>query len=191
MILYVDETENDEYFIVTGLLIASKETAMSAYKHFKKKIENIPISSNDKMKVFTEFKATLLDRKYQRIKVRMLEELNDLNHLIIYSCYVKKGVGFPQAFKEDTYITLLAKIVSSIEEDISIVFDTFNKRDFEEKIVDRISSYNHVQAIMSRDSQKEPGLQFVDNLCSIMRMHKSGSDENNFYSLIENCVREV
>lgn len=191
MILYVDETENDEYFIVTGLLIVSKEAAISAYKHFKNKISHMPISNNDKMRVFTEFKSTLLDRKYQRIKIKMLEEINELDHRVIYSCYVKKGDSFPQAFKEETYITLLAKIVSSIEAEVSIIFDRFNKRDFEDRIIDRLSSYHNVQAIMPRDSQKEPGLQFVDNLCSIMRMNKSGVDENNFYKIIEKWVQEV
>lgn len=191
MILYVDETENDEYFIVTGLLIVSREAAISAYKHFKNRIANMPISNNDKMRVYTEFKSTLLDRKYQRIKIKMLEEINELDPRVIYSCYMKKGDGFPQVFKEETYITLLAKIVLAIEEEVSIIFDRFNKRNFEEKIVDRLSGCSNVQAIMPRDSQKEPGLQFVDNLCSILRMNKSSVDDNNFYRIIKKWVQEV
>ena len=191
MILFVDETENEDYFIVTGLLVSSRAHADTAYKHFKNKIRNLPISSNDKKRVFTEFKSTLLDRKYQRIKIKMLEEINTLDHCVIYSCYMKKGSEFPQNFKEETYVTLLAKIVSTINEDVSVIFDTFNKKDFEERIITRISSYKNVQAIMARDSQLEPGLQFVDNICSIIRLHKTEMDQNNFYEMIEKWVHEV
>ena len=67
----------------------------------------------------------------------------------------------------------------------------FNKRDFEEHILDRISSYSNVQAIMPRDSQKEPGLQFVDNLCNIIRLNKSGTDQYNFYEYIKEWIVEV
>ena len=80
---------------------------------------------------------------------------------------------------------------SENEEDISIIFDAFNKTDFEDRIIDRISTYNNVQAIMPRDSQKEPGLQFVDNICSILRLHKSGTDKHKFYPLIEKWIKEV
>ena len=74
---------------------------------------------------------------------------------------------------------------------ISIIFDTFNKSDFEDRIIDRISSYGNVQAIMARDSQIEPGLQLVDNMRSILRLHKSDSDKYGFYPMIEKWVREV
>ena len=88
-------------------------------------------------------------------------------------------------------MTLLSKIVSSTEKEISIIFDRFNKRDFEEAVVERISSYPHVQAIMPRDSQKEKGLQFVDNVCSVMRHNKSGTDEYGFFQIISKTVHAV
>ena len=191
MLLFVDETENEDYFIVTGLLVDSKEAASQAFKQFKKSVKNMPIPSREKTVLFTEFKSVLLDRKHKRIKLKMLEEINAINHAVIFSSYIKKGVYFTQTFKEETYITLLSKIVSSIEADISVIFDTFNKVDFQERILNRIASYENVQAIMPRDSQLEPGLQFVDNLCSVIRLHKSGKDEYDFYSQIENSVIEV
>ena len=86
---------------------------------------------------------------------------------------------------------MLSKIVSSVEENISVIFDTFNKNDFEKRIVDHISSYKNVQAIMSRDSQKEPGLQFVDNICGVIRLHKSDVDEHRFFDMIRKNAKEV
>ncbi len=57
--------------------------------------------------------------------------------------------------------------------------------------MDRVISYQNVQAITPVDSQKEAGLQFADNLCSIIRLHKSGSDTYSFYPLIEKWVKEI
>ena len=191
MILFVDETENEDFFIVTGLLAHSKEEIDLAYKRFKKSIKNYPVSPAEKQLIFGEFKSVLLDRRYQRIKLKMLKELNSINETIIYSCYIKKRSGFPQLEKEKTYILLLNKIVSSIDHDIEIVFDTFNKLNFERKIIESVSGRENVIAISAQDSQLEPGLQFVDNLCSILRLKKSYKDTYNFYAFIEQFVIEV
>lgn len=86
---------------------------------------------------------------------------------------------------------MLSKIILNIEESIDIIFDTFNKRDFEARIIERVSTYDNVRTITSKDSQIEPGLQLVDNMCSILRMKKSGNDKHDFYLLIEDWVREV
>ena len=191
MILFVDETENDDYFIVTGLLLNSREDAALSYKKFKNKINRMPFAKKDKAKVFTEFKSTLLDRHYQKVKIRMIESLGEVDRHIIYSCYIKKSPRFPQTYKEDVYISLLSNIVLGIKEDISIIFDTFNKPEFERRIADRIYLYSNVQAIMPRDSQLEPGLQFVDNMCSIIRLNLSGQDKYNFFEMIKDWVIEV
>ena len=52
MILYVDETENDNYFIVTGLLVNSKQTVDMTYKRFKKKSKCDEFKSKAKRKNF-------------------------------------------------------------------------------------------------------------------------------------------
>lgn len=191
MILFVDETENEEYFIVAGLLIDSKLDVELAFKRFKKSISDFKVSDKFKMILYTEFKSVELDKRYQRIKKKMLSEITSIDHSIIYSCFIKKGTKFPQNLKEDMYIALLSKIVSSIDEDFSIVFDTFNKKDFEDRIADRMLSYVKVQTVMARDSQKERGLQFVDNICSAIRLNKSGIDNDGFFEIIKNSVKEV
>lgn len=117
-----------------------------------------------------------------------LEAFGETAPCVIYSCYIKKGAIFTQDNKEETYLTLLSKIVASIDGDISVVIDAFNKQDFEERIKDRILSYYNVQVIMPRDSQKEAGLQFVDNLCSVIRLKKSGTDSYNFFDYIKDCI---
>ena len=191
MLLYVDETENDCYFIVTGLLVNSKNDVALAYKRFTNKAHAMKIPGKLKARVFTEYKSTLLDSRFQRLKVHMLEELNQIDHSIIYSCHVKKHAHFTQTYKETAYMTLLSNIVASISDEVSIIFDRFNKPDFEQRIIDFMSGYPYVQAIMARDSQKEYGLQFVDNLCSVIRLYISGSDENQFYTYIKDRVVEV
>lgn len=191
MILFVDETENDDYFIVTGLLVESQNDVNLIYNRFKRKAKNINISDKKKSQLFTEFKSTLLDRKYQKLKISMLSELSSIDHYIIYSCYVKKDSYFPQVLKEEVYIQLLSKIVENASCDLNIVFDAFNKKDFESNIIASILALPSVITIESCDSQKNPGLQFVDNLCSTCRHHLDNDDPYNFYDIIKDNVKEI
>lgn len=191
MLLFVDETENESFFIVGGVLVDSRESASAAYKRFKRRIKDYPITNNERMKIYTEFKSYLLDKGYQRIKLRMIEEIDRLDSCIIFSCFVKKESVMLQEQKEHIYIALLSKIVSSIEEDISIIFDRFNIPTFEESIVQTVSEHQNVQAIMPRDSQEEPGLQFADNICSVLRQYKTEREENEYYRILKKRIREI
>ena len=191
MYLFVDETECPKYFIVTGLLVNSREDVELAYKRFKKSIKGIPILPELKSKLFTEFKSTEMDRTYQKIKIRMLQCLNGFDHCVIHSCFTKETAIFPQIEKERTYLRMLSRIVSTIDSDVIVLFDRFRKADFEKTIVSEISSIDNVERIEPVESQAENGIQFVDNLCSVIRLHKTGRDDSNFYRLIEKWVKEV
>ena len=184
MILYVDETENNEYFVVTGLLAKDRFSVEMAYKHFKNRIINYPIKNKSKELVYREFKSITLDKHYQRIKNIMLEEINLIdNHFIIYSVYVKKEEHLVQQIKEDIYIKLISKIAEKCGE-VSIVYDCFNNPKFEAKINKELKKMINVNVVVAKDSQEEPGLQFADNLCSVIRLHISQQDKYNFYEKI-------
>ena len=105
--------------------------------------------------------------------------------------YIKKEAILLQEQKEQIYIALLSRIVTSIDADISIIFDRFNIPSFEAEIVQTISEYQNVQAIMPRDSQEEPGLQFADNVCSVLRQHKTEQEENECYKILKKRIREI
>lgn len=190
MYLFVDETECPEYFIVTGLLVNSKEDVELAYKRFKKKVSGIPIPPIKKAELFTEFKSTLLDNDYKRVKRALLLELNEFEYCAAYSCYIKKAL-FPQSVKEKIYTSLLMRIVMAIDNEVDIIFDTFNNQAFENDIIQCLLGCTNVKTINPGDSQKEPGIQFADNLCSVFRLHKTGRDSKDFYSLISDFVKEV
>ena len=66
MLLLVDETENNEFFIVTGLLVQSQKDIDLTYNRFKKIAKRINISDKKRGQLFTEFKSTLMDRNYQK-----------------------------------------------------------------------------------------------------------------------------
>ncbi len=83
------------------------------------------------------------------------------------------------------------RIVGAIENEIDIIFDTFNKWDFEQDIIECLLGCPNVKSIRPCDSQKEAGIQFVDNLCSVFRLHKTNRDVMNFYTLVEPFVKEV
>ena len=191
MLLFVDETENEDLFIVTGFLVNSKNEADLAYKHFKRRIRDFRISDKEKRVLFTEFKSTKMDQHYQKIKIRMLEEIVAFNNAIIYSTYIKKDDSFHQSRKEDIYVLLLSKIVSSLEQETEIVYDTFNKHDFENRINVTIAPFSHVVSVRAADSRTEAGLQFVDNICSVIRLYESGKDRYAFYQIIAKRVKMI
>ncbi len=191
MVLYVDETECYDYFIVTGLLVKSRGDVELAYKRLCKKAHRLNISPKKKAELFMEFKSTLIDRDYQQLKRVMLAELGLFEHGVIYTCHIKKDKVFYQRDKERAYLNMLSRIVSSIKENTDVVFDRFNKTDFEANIIKKLSSANNVNAVYAADSQREPGIKFVDNLCSVIRLHKTNTDYDGFYQIIENSVVEV
>lgn len=191
MVLYIDETENEDFFIIGGLLVESERATELAYKKFKKSVRDMKIPNKYKSKVFTEFKATYLDHDYSRIKIKILEEIKSLEGCIIFSCYEKKGVKFNQVLKESVYITLLSEILVLVDKETKVIFDRFGKTDFEERIVCSVKINEHIQSIIPMDSQNVPGLQFADNVCSVIRLSKSGIDEYGYYNMISDKIVEV
>lgn len=191
MILFIDETETEEYFIVAGLLAKSEQEVDLAYKRLRKNVSKYPLSKHAKEKVFIEFKSTLIDRQFQRIKIRMLNEIKELDGAVIYSCYIKKHKNMKQVLKESVYITLLSNIINSVEEPIRVIFDRFNKKDFEQAIINSFIDFDNVESISPYDSQTVAGLQFADNICSTIRLHMTGFDDRNYYSIIEEMIHEV
>ncbi len=191
MILYVDETASDEYFIVAGLLVKSTCDIEMAYKRFKKHAGEYKIPDKLKADLFLEFKSVKMDKHFQKLKKQMLSELNSFEYCTIYSCYRKKNVVFTQKTMERSYLNLLSSIVASIDNEVEVVFDRFNKKDFEESIVKKLLSFPHVLSAKPEDSQNEVGIQFADNLCSVIRLYKTNSDSYKFYEVVEQFVKEV
>lgn len=191
MILYVDETENEQYFILTGLLAPNRASVDMAYKHFKNRIKNLSLNNRSKELVYREFKSVVLDRHYQRIKNIMLEEIDNIdNHFVIYSTQIKKDVHLTQEKKEETYIELITAIAKNCD-NITIVYDNFNNPKFESKINNELTKLDNVDIAVAKDSQEEPGLQFADNLCSVIRLHVSNTDKYKYYDKIASKVIEV
>lgn len=193
MVLYIDETENDNYFILTGLLVNSEKDINDVYRSFKKQVNKLKIPKKYKSKLYVEFKSTLLDTRFQKVKIKLLESLNAIDDTVIYSAYIKKTNHLQQSLKDKTYIKLLTSIVNSIEKDIDldIVFDSFPNKRTIMHIIDVISKIENVKSIAPADSQLVPGLQYVDNLCSTVRMNKTGTDDYGFYELIKNDTIDV
>lgn len=193
MVLYIDETENDNYFILTGLLVKSEKEINDVYHSFKKQVNKLKIPKKYKSKLYIEFKSTLLDTRFQKVKIKLLESLNTIDDTVIYSAYVKKTKHIKQGLKDKTYIRLLSSIINSIDNniDLDVVFDSLPSRRTIMHIIDVISKIENVKSIAPADSQLVPGLQYVDNLCSTVRMNKTGTDDYGFYELIKNDTIDV
>lgn len=191
MVLYIDETEHQNYFIVGGILAKSETDVELAYKKFKKSVSKYPLTESLKRKVFLEFKSTEIDKQFQRIKRRLLTEINEIDGVVLYSCYVKKQKNMKQVLKESVYITLLSNIINSIDEPVEVTFDSFNKKDFEESIVSTFMEFSNVISIKPFNSQWSAGLKFADNVCSVIRLHLTDRDVYNYYDIISEKVIKV
>ena len=190
MILYLDETENTQYFIVAGLMVSSQEVINNSFKKFKKSIKNLPLQNKYKSIVFSEFKSYILDRSYKTIKFRMLNELNCLDYFVLFS-YYKKETIFKQSLKQKIYLQLVENIISKLDFEFDIVFDNFGIDSFEKTIVEKFSKKHNIKTIKPLNSQQEPGLKYIDNLCSVIRLHISNEDKYGFYDLIKDKVIEI
>ena len=191
MMLCIDETENNRMFMVVGLLVNSKSEIDMSFKRFKNRINEIGLKPKDKQVICIEFKSFILDRKFQRIKNMLLNELNKLNYVIFYSCYSKNKESMKQSKKEKIYINLLEKIVDNIDNEVDIVFDDFGRIDFEDKIITRLSKKYNVKSVTPENSQKEAGLKYVDNICSVIRLYRSNEDRFKFYELIKDNTIQI
>ena len=114
-----------------------------------------------------------------------------MNGVVVFACYLKKNLRFNQELKESVYITLLSRIIGELTADTIVVFDSFGKRDFEARIVRSFTDANNIENIYPGISEKEAGLQFIDNICSVIRLHKAGDKKDLFFGKIETMIKEV
>lgn len=191
MILYIDETESEQLFIVAGVLVPSKQNVDIVFRNFKKRASMTPLPIKEKALLFKEFKSTLMDNDYPRLKKTLLSFIYNNKYEIFYSCYYKQATVFNQKEKEKTYIRLLCRIVESINQDIEIVFDSFNKKEFESRILKRLREFQNVMKIQPVNSETVSGIKIVDNICGVLRLKESKKDKREYFEIIKLLVRKV
>ena len=191
MVLYIDETENEDYFIVAGLLVSSKDDVELSYKQFKNGLKGLKLKQKAKSKIFTEFKSTLLDRNYYYIKRKLLFSLSSLDYSVLFSCYRKKLNKMNQIQKESVYIALISNIFGEMRNKTEVIFDRFGLSKFESDVIKAAEFYDNIVTIYPDDSQKVHGLQYIDNLCSTIRLYLSGQDDLCYYDIIKKRTKEI
>jgi len=185
--LYIDETETDDYFVVCGLLMSSKEVTELAFSNFKNSIKNYYIPNNYKTSIYKEFKSTLTDNRYRVIKKRMLEFINHYAVVIVCCTYKKENKALKQSIKEKLYIKCLKEITKTLVKykDIHILFDRFGKKSFEEAVSSKFLENTNIVSAIPIDSCVNHGIQFVDNVCGAMRLFLS-KKEKRYYNALKN-----
>ena len=189
--LYIDESIDQNVFVVGGALVENENQILLAYKQLKKQIIKTPLTRKQKEKIMFELKSVSLDRSYPKIKRKLLYKLNSINCNIIYSF---RTITRPlnQEIKEKTYIMLLKEIINRLEDEVIIItFDLFNNTSFENRIIKEIGILKNVKEIKRDLSFNNKGLQFADNVVGTIRRHISGIDINNDYEIISNKVISV
>ena len=103
--LYIDESIDEKHFAVEGILCDSEKDMLLACNRLKKQISRIPLTSRVKERINYEFKSSLLDRSYPKIKKKMLYKLNAFDCQVVYSCRNINGTII-QKEKNHEYIYL-------------------------------------------------------------------------------------
>jgi hypothetical protein len=189
MFLYVDESEGDDYFVVTGLLFKNDKELKHLYKNIHKFIKNQKMSNKQKAVLLLELKDYDLHRGYKRIKKKILHELGNQDVYIYYSTY-QKLKHFDQSKKERVYIKLLKDIVERVQNPINVIYDEFNLKRFHINIEYEISLLDNVVKIRSGNSQKEKLLQFADIICGTIRRFLQ-DDDREMYELIKDKIIDI
>ena len=119
-------------------------------------------------------------------------EFNVLPMKVLKEDKAKYIEALVQEDKENFYIELLSKIVSNINEDVTIItFDSFGNTKFENRIVKEIREIKNVKSIIKDESYNNKGLQFADNVVGVIRRKLSDVDNNNFFDIISNKTIEI
>ena len=66
--------------------------------------------------------------------------------------------------------------------------DSFGNKRFEKIIISSFIDQSLVEKIFPADSQTVAGLQFIDNICSVLRAHESQNDRNHYYEILKDIV---
>ena len=178
MYLYVDETEDKDYFVVGGILVEEESILLNIHKRVTKLIKRQKYSAKTKSLLLTELKDYQINKSYRRLKRLILKELQD-SGLYYYSLYIKKR-HFMQVDKEKIYIRLLKTIASSIELNINVIYDEFRLQRFRNNIEVELGKLDNVVSINSDNSQHNKALQFADIICGTIRRYYQNKDEEMF-----------
>ena len=189
--LFIDESIDEKFYVVGGILTDSESELLLVYNQFKKQVLNMPLTNKQKINITTEFKSTLLDKTYPQIKKKFLYKVNTFNCDVIYS-YKTLNEKLNKDISETTYIELLTNIVRSINDDVIVItFDNFSNVRFENRIISTIGNLKNVKSIKKDYSYNNKGLQFADNVVGVIRRKLSDTDNNGFFDIISNKIVEV
>lgn len=189
--LFIDESIDEIYYVVGGILVNSEKELLLVYNQFKKQVLKMPLTNRQKVSITTEFKSTLLDKTYPQIKKKLLYKINTFDCSIVYS-YKKLNEKLNKEINESVYINLLTKIVNSISEDVIVItFDNFSNSKFEDRIINTISKLENVKSIKKDYSYNTKGLQFADNVVGVIRRKLSNIDDDGFFKIISKLTKEI
>ena len=189
--LFIDESIDEKFYVVGGILTDSESELLLVYNQFKKQVLNMPLTNKQKINITTEFKSTLLDKTYPQIKKKFLYKVNTFNCDVIYS-YKTLNEKLNKDISETTYKELLTNIVRSINDDVIVItFDNFSNVRFENRIISTIGNLKNVKSIKKDYSYNNKGLQFADNVVGVIRRKLSDTDNNGFFDIISNKIVEI
>ncbi len=188
MFLFIDETEDDKYFLVGGILVPKEDSLQGLYKKVRSKIKHHKYSMKAKNELLTELKDYQINKRYRRLKKYILQKLSTIG--VFYYCMIGKKKHFKQVDKERTYIKLLKKIIKSVNCDVNVVYDDFKLLRFHNNISVEVLKLENVISVNSAKSQECKSLQFSDIVVGTIRRYYKELDIE-MYKIISAKVIDI
>ncbi|MDW8518426.1 DUF3800 domain-containing protein [Priestia flexa] len=203
---FFDETEDNGFFIVGGVISSSKETLSDVIyetrKHIKSgkkgkhynallnEIKEYYIYRNNldyvKKRMFSSLSTKKVKKKGKIIDVPRIDVI------ILYMKYTKgPDESLKQAKKSALYLEMIGNFLSSEkfkDEEICIVYDDFEDKAFKKGIRDLANSHPNLVEISSGKSNEVKELQIADVCVGSYRRKLNNDDKNNNFGHIEDLV---
>ena len=177
--MILDESFDDEFFVVGGIVTLNDKLIEDAIYDMKKKIKKNPkIKGNLREKLLNEVKDHNLNGKLTGLKRNFFEKLKNDKDTIFIGAYINNT----NELVEDKYFKCLKEILKYLHANISninirithdnfakIVYDEFQQQEkLENKILNLQNEFN-IESIESKKSQEDTRIQGADLVIGLIR----------------------
>jgi len=208
--LYLDETEDEKYFIIGGVLttdIKKVEDAVYETKRNIKRKKGIP--EKTKAKILTELKERdlnswglqdikkhfFLNLTLDKVKFRGKNVFTPNPKVkVIGVIHIKENSSLVNEKKGYIYFKMLELLLSDPlfkEKEIEIIYDEFSSEYFDKSIETTIDSYINLKKIQSGNSEVVKALQAADLCVGSIRRNLNGEKNCYYYELIKDITYSI
>lgn len=202
--VYIDESEDEQRFVVGGLIIEDNNRLLSSIYRTRKYIKSKKgIPNRIKQKLLNELKEHFLHRRYNDIKKEFIKNLlcENKDTINFFGAYYakRKYEHFDQERKEKVYEACIIEILNTlinpvtiqeeIDNNFSITYDQFGGYKLNIALQEMVQKqYKNICIFKAGDSQVTKELQVADIIVGCLRRALGNEDLESFELIQDHCI---